>query len=65
MVVLASDFDDTLYILDNEEVNMKNAEAIKRFVRLGNSFCIITGRNYTDLKQELIKYDIPYTYLIC
>ena len=65
MVVLASDFDDTLYILDNEEVNMKNAEAIRRFVRLGNSFCIITGRNYTDLKKELIKYDIPYTYLIC
>ena len=64
-MILASDFDDTLYILDNEEINYKNAEQIKRFVRSGNSFCIITGRNYSDLKQELIKYDIPYTYLVC
>lgn len=64
-MILASDFDDTLYILDNEEINYKNAEQVKRFVRSGNSFCIITGRNYSDLKQELIKYDIPYTYLVC
>ena len=41
-MILASDFDDTLYILDNEEINYKNAEQVKRFVRSGNSFCIIT-----------------------
>ena len=65
MKILASDFDDTMYYLDNKEFNEKNAEAIKNFVRSGNSFIIITGRQYTDLKQELAKYDIPYTYLIC
>ncbi len=65
MKILASDFDDTMYILDNEDQNIKNAEAINRFVKNGNSFCIITGRNYTDLKQLLNKYNIPYTYLIC
>lgn len=65
MTILASDFDDTIFYLDNEEQNQKNAEAIRKFVRAGNSFCIITGRNYTDLKKELIRLDIPYTYLIC
>ncbi len=65
MIILASDFDDTMFYLDNIEQNNKNAEAIRRFVRQGNSFCIITGRQYTDLKRELTNYDIPYTYLIC
>ncbi|MBQ6498014.1 MAG: HAD family phosphatase [Bacilli bacterium] len=65
MTILASDFDDTMFYLDNTELNNKNAEAIRNFVRHGNSFCIITGRQYTDLKKELTSYDIPYTYLIC
>ena len=26
---------------------------------------VITGRNYTDLKVYLNKYNIPYSYLIC
>ena len=65
MKILASDFDNTIYYLDDEEKNKKNIEAIKKFVSYGNIFCIITGRNYTDLKTYLNKYDIPYTYLIC
>lgn len=65
MRILASDFDNTIYFLDDEEKNKKNIEAIKKFVSHGNIFCIITGRNYTDLKQLLTENSIPYSYLVC
>ena len=65
MKILASDFDETIYYLDDPEKNKMNCEAIRNFVANGNIFCIITGRNYTDLKQLLIANNIPYSYLIC
>ena len=65
MKILASDFDNTIYYLDDPERNEKNFEAIRNFVAYGNIFCIITGRNYTDLKQLLSKYNVPYSYLVC
>lgn len=65
MKILASDFDETIYYLDDEEKNKKNIESIKKFVSRGNIFCIITGRNYSDLKLILNKNAIPYSYLIC
>ncbi len=65
MKILASDFDNTIYYLDNPEQNQKNIEAIKNFVNYGNIFIIITGRNYTDLKLLLNEYSIPYSYLVC
>jgi len=63
--ILASDFDETIYYADKEEVNNKNIVAIRNFINRGNIFCIITGRNYTDLKMLLNELNIPYTYLIC
>ena len=65
MKILASDFDDTIYFEDDVEKSIKNIKAIKEFVSFGNSFCIITGRNYSDVKLLLNEYNIPYTYLIC
>jgi len=65
MKILASDFDNTIYYLDNDEQNKKNAEAIRKFVSYGNIFCIITGRNYTELKKLLKELNIPYSYLVC
>jgi hypothetical protein len=65
MKILASDFDDTIFFLDDEEKTNNNISKIREFVRRGNIFCIITGRNYTDLKLLLNKYNIPYSYLIC
>ena len=65
MNILASDFDNTLYLQEDLETTKKNIESIKKYVALGNIFCIITGRNYSSLKQLLIQYNIPYTYLIC
>ena len=49
---VASDFDNTIYYLDDEEKNLENAKAIQEFVHQGNCFCIITGRNYSDLKNN-------------
>ena len=65
MKILASDFDNTIYYLDDPEKNKKNIESIRKFVSYGNIFCIITGRNYTDLKQLLQENNIPYSYLVC
>lgn len=65
MKILASDFDNTIYYLDDSKKNLKNVEAIKSFVKKGNVFCIVTGRNYSDLKKLLNEHNIPYTYLIC
>ena len=65
MKIIASDFDNTIYFMKDEEKNQKNIAAIRKFIALGNMFIIITGRNYTDLKKDLEKNNIPYTYLIC
>lgn len=65
MKIIASDFDNTIFYQKDEEKNKKNIAAIRKFIALGNIFIIITGRNYLDLKKDLDKHDIPYTYLIC
>lgn len=64
MKILASDFDNTLYIKNENELN-KNILALKKYLSKGNLFCIITGRSYTSVKELLNKYKIPYSYLIC
>lgn len=65
MKILASDFDNTIYFLDDRKKNQKNISAIKKFISYGNIFCIITGRNYSDLKALLNEEKIPYSYLVC
>jgi len=65
MKILASDFDETIYFEDDEEKNKRNAKKINEFITRGNIFCIITGRNYSDIKLLLNKYNILYSYLIC
>ncbi len=64
MKILASDFDNTLYV-ENAEVFKHNLEAIKKYILQGNIFVIITGRNYSSIKLKLNEYQIPYSYLIC
>lgn len=64
MKVLASDFDLTIFV-DQEEIVLKNVEAISNFMKQGNLFCIVTGRNYSDIKILLNQYKIPYHYLLC
>ena len=65
MKFIASDFDETIYLMDDEITTKENITSIRDFISKGNSFCIISGRNYTDIKVLLNELDIPYTYLIC
>ena len=53
MKILASDFDNTIFFQNDEEITQKNVNAIKRFMKEGNIFCLITGRTYMDIKNEL------------
>ena len=65
MKFIASDFDETIYLVNDEITTKENIVSIRDFISKGNSFCIISGRNYTDLKVLINELDIPYTYLIC
>lgn len=62
--VLVSDFDNTLYVR-NQEVLNKNKEAIKRFRNEGNIIVIATGRSRNTILELLTNNDISYDYLIC
>lgn len=64
MKVIASDFDNTLYVKDEKGL-MENIQAVKNFISKGNIFIIITGRSFTNIKKVLTEYDIPYSYLVC
>ncbi len=63
-MLLASDFDNTIFIEDETKLK-RNIEAINKFREKGNIFVIITGRGIKSIKEELIKYNISYDYLIC
>lgn len=65
MKILGTDFDNTLYFLDDKKTTAKNVTAVKEFMSKGNIFCVITGRTYLEIKQDLIELDLPYTYLVC
>lgn len=65
MQIIGSDFDNTIYFLDDDKKNKKNIRKIKEFISKGNKFIIITGRNYSDIKYFLNEYKIPYNYLVC
>ena len=64
MKILASDYDNTLYVKNNQ-IYKKNIQYIKEFMTKGNLFIIITGRSYKGIKDDLIENNIPYDYLIC
>ena len=68
MKIIASDFDNTIYYLEDDERNYRNksnVETINNFINQGNIFIIITGRNYTDLKLLLNELGLRYSYLVC
>ena len=64
MKVIASDFDNTLYVKDEQGLK-ENIQAVKDFISRGNIFIIITGRSFTNIKKVLTENDIPYSYLVC
>lgn len=64
MKVVASDFDNTLFVKD-KDIFSNNLEMVKRFVDSGNTFIIITGRSYSNIAKVIEQYNISYNYLIC
>lgn len=65
MKILGSDFDNTLFFRNDSETTKKNIAAVKKFISAGNIFCIITGRTYMEIKEELVRLELPYTYMVC
>lgn len=63
MLLVASDFDGTLYVNDINIIN-KNIEYINKLRENNNLFAIITGRGLSII-ELLKKYNISYDFLIC
>lgn len=60
--ILISDYDQTLYL--NDEDMDKNKIAIKKFREKGNIFVIATGRSYFDFHNKVDLYNFWYDYVI-
>ena len=65
MKLLVSDYDGTIYDIENLKDTKNNIDAIKKFKDNGNLFSIATARPYPSIKTQTEKFDIPYDYLIC
>lgn len=63
MLLVASDFDGTLYVNDINIIS-KNIEYINKLRENNNLFAIITGRGLSII-ELLKKYNISYDFLIC
>ncbi len=60
--ILASDYDQTFYISD-EDIE-KNKKLVNQFQKLENLFVIATGRSYLDFQNKLNMYHFSYDYVI-
>lgn len=68
MKVIISDYDNTLYLHNNmekENILKKNVEQINLFLKNKNIFILATSRDFQGINKEIIKYNIPFNYLIC
>lgn len=55
-VLLASDYDDTLY---DRSISQENRAAIRYFVEEGGLFTISTGRSYRNFAIQMEQEDLP------
>ena len=65
MKILGSDFDNTIFFLDDHEQTKRNIDAINNFRQQGNIFCLITGRTYKETKDIVKKLNLTFDYLVC
>jgi len=63
MKLLATDYDGTFKTSPNNF--FLNIEAVNRFMKNGNKFAIVTGRDYCSIKNELDYFGVKYDYLSC
>lgn len=57
-VLLATDYDDTLYSTDGT-ISPENRQAIEAFVAQGGRFCISTGRSYINFAIQMERERLP------
>lgn len=63
MNLLVSDYDQTLSM---DDITFKiNLLKLKEFRKKGNIFMLSTGREYSSIKSEVIKWSIPCDYISC
>lgn len=60
--ILISDYDQTLYL--NDEDMEVNKNAVRKFRENGNIFVIATGRSFLDFNNKLDMYHFDYDYII-
>lgn len=63
-MIVFSDFDNTLYLHSDEHEFLYNLEAIKKFRKRGNLFCLATGRNQASLGRAWADYSNYLDYII-
>ena len=52
-MILFSDFDKTIYFKRDSGITRANIEAVKKWRKLGNKFCITTGRSFRSVTNEM------------
>lgn len=62
MKLLASDYDETLYV--NQTISQENLESIKTFQARGHKFGLCSGRHIDSLLEEISKFGIKVDFLI-
>lgn len=63
MKFLASDLDGTILLKEEPEATARNIEAIKKFREAGNTFTLISGRQYRTFKQFLDDNNIECDFI--
>lgn len=69
MKMIVSDYDGTIKRFKNnpniiEKIDLKqDIKSIKKFIEEGNIFTISSKRNITSIKEQTLKYKVPYNYV--
>ena len=63
MKLFITDYDDTLYLNDNQI--KENIKKLKDLHKKNFLVVISTGRSYPSIKEKIRQYKIPYDYLTC
>lgn len=63
MRILASDYDGTLYA--HNELLGDVVQAVSDWRNAGNRFGIVTGRDFSMIRPEIERWNIPVDFLVC
>ena len=60
-----SDYDGTINLSHNDNIDQRDLNFIKKWIADGNKFAIATGRMHHEIAPILEKNQIPYDYMVC